>query len=236
MHVETLRGFRNLTIVNWGRTDFNPGQARCLNRPEAVANGVNKLRSFQLFKDAEVPTPEWTTDPGEALRWANAGRTVYGRASLGGQAGAGIKIWGPKFNTPIRAEEFQGIRLFTRFWKADYEARYHVFNGEVIDIQRKRKINRESFAQLPERNQLRSYFIRSHHNGWVFSRRNIPLNNICAAASIAAVSSLGLAFGAVDVRVRGESAAVLEVNSAPGLEGASLDIYALALESYFNGR
>ena len=44
----------------------------------------------------------------------------------------------------------------------------------------------------------------------------------------------GLDFGAVDVRIRGNRAVVLEVNSAPGLEGASLEIYSTKIKEWLH--
>lgn len=240
-NVYRINALRPNRLVNWGRTDFTtPGQVRCLNRPEAIAASSNKLRAFEQFKRNEVPTPVWTTDPAEARRWAEDEKTVYGRSLLSSKGGKGIKLWGPKFDTPIRVEEFNGIRLFTRHWKCDYEARYHVFNGEVIDVQRKMRINPERFARIPEALRKLSYWIRNRSNGWIFARvpdrGGVPTHEGAALAAVSAVRALGLDFGAVDLRIRGDKAVILEVNSAPGLEGTTLAKYQAKIREFFNGR
>ena len=52
------------------------------------------------------------------------------------------------------------------------------------------------------------------------------------AQSVAAVRSLGLDFGAVDVVERQNKAYVLEVNTAPGLVGTTLEKYVDAIREY----
>ena len=67
--------------------------------------------------------------------------------------------------------------------------------------------------------------IKNLDNGWVFCRTGISLPDDARNQAIAAVRSLGLDFGAVDVlyREREDKAFVLEVNTAPGLEGTTLE-------------
>jgi D-alanine-D-alanine ligase-like ATP-grasp enzyme len=65
----------------------------------------------------------------------------------------------------------------------------------------------------------------------VFCRENFSPVDIVDNAALGAVSALGLDFGAVDVKCnrQGTRAAVLEVNTAPGLQGTTLRKYAEAL-------
>jgi glutathione synthase/RimK-type ligase-like ATP-grasp enzyme len=59
-----------------------------------------------------------------------------------------------------------------------------------------------------------------------------PLSEAAKEASIRAVAALGLDFGGVDILVKKDgSCAVLEVNSAPGIEGTTLDKYAEAINA-----
>ena len=101
----------------------------------------------------------------------------------------------------------------------------HVFSGVVIKTQRK---------ALPfDRDQSQdNWEVRTHPNGWIYIRQGDEedLN----AAAIEAVAALGLDFGAVDIctKRRGDSRQVyvLEVNTAPGLEGQTLAAYTDAIE------
>ena len=57
--------------------------------------------------------------------------------------------------------------------------------------------------------------------------KTFDLPEDCEKQAVAAVVALGLDFGAVDVvyNVKEQKAYVLEVNSAPGLSGTTLDKY-----------
>jgi glutathione synthase/RimK-type ligase-like ATP-grasp enzyme len=99
----------------------------------------------------------------------------------------------------------------------------YVFDGQVIDVQQKRR--REGANATNE--------IRNTANGWVFCREGVEAPAIAVEAAKAAVEALGLDFGAVDIKCnrQGTRCAVLEVNTAPGLEGTSLVNYGAAYHS-----
>lgn len=117
--------------------------------------------------------------------------------------------------------------LYTQYVKKADEYRIHVFDGQVIDIQQKRKRQ-----EVP--NEEVDYQIRNLAGGWVFCRDNIDCPSVCSTLAIDAVSALGLTFGAVDIGFnRNEGVGyVYEVNTAPGLEGSTLDSYFEALVRY----
>lgn len=75
--------------------------------------------------------------------------------------------------------------------------------------------------QLPDR------VVRSNHRGWKFS--SVRLNTLSEAlktAAIRAVKAIGLDFGAVDCCVDNAGHPyIIEVNSAPGLQGTTLEKY-----------
>jgi len=223
---------RNQKYINWGRTDFNADYFPVLNKPVAVRKSSNKLDAFEALKRANVPTPKWTTNPEEAQGWIWDDKTVYGRGLLSACGGRGIKLWGTKFPPPLGIEDLQGVKLFTRFWPCDYEARYHVWRGEIIDVQRKMRIAPEKFERLPEPIRKLSFWIRNHANGWIFGRGDVVPHPEASRISIEAVRALGLDFGAVDLRVRDVKAVVLEVNSAPGLTGTTLNAYTAKIKEY----
>jgi D-alanine-D-alanine ligase-like ATP-grasp enzyme len=102
----------------------------------------------------------------------------------------------------------------------------HVFKGKMIHKQRKAR-------RLDVPDEEVNWKVRNHDNGFIFQIEDFDMPEDCAVQSIAAVEALGLHFGAVDVvyNAKEQRAYVLEVNSAPGLSGTTLDKYVEA----FNG-
>jgi glutathione synthase/RimK-type ligase-like ATP-grasp enzyme len=52
--------------------------------------------------------------------------------------------------------------------------------------------------------------------------------------AVAAVNTLGLDFGAVDIAECGDHAVVFEVNTAPGIDGTTVSKYNTFLKEFFN--
>jgi D-alanine-D-alanine ligase-like ATP-grasp enzyme len=95
-----------------------------------------------------------------------------------------------------------------------------VWDGNIIDIQEKKRKKETPDDQV-------NWQIRNHDNGFIFARSEVAPPRCILDYSLAAVSALGLDFGAVDLgyNVKREEAVVYEVNTAPGLEGSTLDAY-----------
>jgi glutathione synthase/RimK-type ligase-like ATP-grasp enzyme len=98
-------------------------------------------------------------------------------------------------------------------------------NNNLIDV---------ALAVLSVDHTRPDMLVRSNTRGWKFSR--LQLRNVNAAMSgpaIAAVSALGLTFGAVDMATNADNDPfVIEVNSAPGLERSTLDAWVNTLQTY----
>lgn len=176
----------------------------------------DKLANFEKFENAEVPHVPYTASKETAQKWLEKGFKVLARTT-GGQAGSGITVVEPGDEIPDRP-------LYTAYIKKRKEFRVHVFDGQVIDVQEKRKKIGE------EANPL----IRNHENGWVFCHEDIVEPDGLRDAAIRAVGALGLLFGAVDViwNEKKNQCWVLEVNSAPGLTPTTAEKYADAI---YNG-
>ena len=212
---------RGSTCISWGYTGPTDFAGKVINAPNAVAQASDKIVTFRTLQEVGVPTVPYTTDPEEALAWHNDRKTIYARTLTRGAKGRGIIVVRP--DDPLTMDNIRGTPLFTRFIKCDYECRVHVVNDQVIDFaQKKRK-------RLDNPHPLR-YWIRNHDTGWVFAREGFDPHVNVLTTGRWAVNALGLDFGAVDVRVKGDKSYVLEVNSAPGLEGTTLDTYADALK------
>lgn len=203
-------------IINWGNADPGINQPEWINSPEAIARASNKLEALWAMQSAGVPTVEFTDDRDIAYRWVNENHTVMARTKLRASQGDGIVVIDP-VDDELDYDDIPRAKLYTKYFKGKREFRVHVINGQVFDVQEKRK-RREDTA---------NFKVRSHANGFVFCRENVDLPEPCADAAIRAVIALGLDFGAVDLRFNEHygRAAVLEVNTAPGLEGTTLDKY-----------
>jgi hypothetical protein len=207
-------------VINWGNSgQFHVGLAKCFN--QNVGRAVNKLQTFHVLREAGVSVPTYvTTRAGAGELFADNGIVVC-RTTLTGNSGKGIVI----AKTP---EELVDAPLYTRHARHKNEYRVHVAFGNVIDYsQKKKRSNAEESANI---------LVRSHHNGWVFCRENVVLPDAVKEQAIAAVSALGLDFGAVDVghRVGDNLAVVFEVNTAPGIEGTTVDRYVNAFMEKIN--
>lgn len=202
-------------IFNWGSAKtplWNLSVPKIINPLSSVGISGNKLSSFKAFKEKGVQCPDWTTDKAEALPWLkNSG--VFARTVLNGHSGAGI------VSVPKGGKELPDAPLYVRYKPKLKEYRVHVCEGEVIDIQEKRR--RTDFPDKIN-NQIRSY-----DNGWVFCREDVAGNDRIEREAMKAVSALGLNFGAVDIIYNGhdDKYYVLEVNTAPGMEGETMFSY-----------
>lgn len=207
---------RSDLVINWGNTtipNWQWGWNRDINHPSHIQCAANKLVAFGRFKHNEITTPRWTTDREEAQQWCNSGSTIVVRNVLNGHSGQGIDI--------VSGNVLPTAPLYVEYKKKRHEFRVHVFKGEVIDTQQKKKRNTD------ERPDTFNTFVRNTANGWVYCRNDIASDVFRDALAILAVRALDLDFGAVDIiyNEHENQNYVLEVNSAPGLEGTTLQKY-----------
>jgi glutathione synthase/RimK-type ligase-like ATP-grasp enzyme len=219
---------RNKIVINWGCHGQVPSDdtTRVINNPINVGLASDKLVYFCYLWSHESPldTPgeyllEYTECMDEAKEWVKDGHKVVCRTIINGHEGKGIVI-------AETEDEVVNAPLYTKYMKKKHEYRVHVMGGRVIDIQRKAK-----------RNGVPPHPIRNTANGYVFSRNNIgevPLKVYDAAITI--VDALGLDFGGADViyNEHYDTAKVVEVNTAPGIEGTTLTRYKEGFEEFIN--
>lgn len=222
-----FKGSPSKTILNWGASnDRFPndilGNCNIINHPSAVSIASNKMESFERFRQHNVPSPEFTSSRSTALTWLEAGEMVFARTQLNAHSGRGIVIMDPEHPDTWEVS----APLYTKYMKKKHEYRIHVCRGQVIDTQRKGL--REEFRNQTDVN----YKIRNLANGFVYVRNDghvVP--TVVIDAGLAAVTALGLDFGAADVVYNQSTnlAYSLEVNTAPGLSGSTITNYANAL-------
>lgn len=184
--------------------------------PFVLRGGTPKDVQLERFNQAEVPHPEYTNSREVAQAWIDEGRTVMCRKLLMSSEGKGIVVAGSK-------EELVPAKLYTKYVPKKEEYRVHVFNGQVIDVQQKRK--RRGFED--ERNTK----VRNLANGYVFCRDNINEPEGLRTQAVKACNALRYNLGAVDIayNVKNNQLVVLEVNANPGMQGTTLDKYADAI-------
>lgn len=215
-----FRGGLGKTVINWGSSKISDQAAACkvINTPEAVMLSSNKLKSFELFKEKGVSIPPFWTTQNEAKEEIERGTCIVCRTVLSGHSGAGIVI-------ADKAEDIVLAPLYTAYIPKKHEYRYHVFNGKVIDVQRKARNKEVADEDV-------NWKVRNHDNGFIFMREGVEIVPEAEAEAIKAVEALGLDFGAVDIiwNEKQNKYYVLEVNSAPGLTGTTLDNYTKAFQ------
>lgn len=225
------KGSKDKIVINYGATSIprNILDSLVMNKPTSVLNCANKLRFFTHLYEIEsgVNTPSWTSDPTVAKDWISKGKVLLARTVLNGSKGQGIKIL-------TKGVDFISAPLYTVYIPKQYEYRVHVLGGEVIDIQRK-ILQKDSDLGSTEKK------IRSHNNGWIFTRNpdllKIPSTKIAEQARLT-VKSMDMDFAAVDIiwSEKRRDCWVLEANSAPGLEGQTIGIYGKAFRDFLKIR
>lgn len=182
----------------------------------AVALASNKLSTFRALENKDgIRIPLFTTDRSVAAGWIRDGVVVVCRTQLSGHSGAGIVLSSTE-------DGLVDAPLYVQYIKKQQEFRVHVAFGEVIDVQEKRKRK-----ELPE-DFATNFQIRNHQTGWVYCREDIEVPDGMLEMGVQVVRELGLEFGAVDIIYNAKQNACycLEVNTAPGLEGSTVDKYA----------
>lgn len=218
---------RNKIVINWGCHGNVPSDAttRIINKPQFVRLAANKLDFFQYLTSLESRLErsdhllEWCTTQEEAAQWIRDGHKVVCRTIVNGHEGAGIVIADTE-------DQLVYAPLYTKYLKKKAEYRVHWMNGSVIDIQRKAK--RTGVAHHPVRNTA---------NGYVFSRNNVGVvPQVVIDAVDDVMQATGLDFGGVDVIYNRyhDQAKVVEVNTAPGIEGTTVQKYKEGFEAFIN--
>jgi len=208
-------------LINWGNPRRRWSGCTYLNPPEAVEAASDKVKAMELFAASEVPSAPFTTSKEVAQSWLAEGKTVIARTLTRASSGRGIVIVSGDDTLP-------SAPLYVEYLKKKEEFRVHVFGGKVIDIQQKRR-------RLEVPDEKVNWQVRNHDNGWVFARTDIVCPDGVKNAACLAISALNLDFGAVDIgwNSHTETACVYEVNTAPGLEGTTIDSYFSAItEAY----
>jgi D-alanine-D-alanine ligase-like ATP-grasp enzyme len=209
-------------IINWGGGDCPFTGRGVANQPNAIEPASNKLKCFNLMKEAGVSIPRFWTRREDI---PNDAFPVMCRTILQGHSGAGIVV-------AENRDQLVAAPLYTQYVKKKHEYRVHALRRPGADttsiiVQRKAKRNGVEEA---------NFKIRNLANGFVYVIDGMVPAIIVNEAK-KALESTGLAFGAVDViwNEHQNKAYVLEINTAPGLEQRTAEAYARAFQEVANG-
>jgi glutathione synthase/RimK-type ligase-like ATP-grasp enzyme len=193
-------------IINWGipRTVHN---STYYNPIESVRIAACKLKTFRVLQSAGISIPDFSVSKPTEGRWV-------ARLVLNGNSGQGAVV--------ADAPELPDAPLYTRYIKKDAEYRVIVVAGQAVDV--KQKLKRRDFTgeRLP--------YIWNCDNGYIFAR-DVDIPDYVTELGIASVQALGLRTGAVDIIVKDGIAYTLEVNSAFGLSGTTIQLVGDAIKA-----
>ena len=204
------------TVINWGASEFKralPNLAKVFNKPEAVSIASNKLSAFKAFYEYGVTIPKFTTSKETAKKWLKEFDVVC-RTILTGHSGAGIEI------VPKGSEDIPDAKLYTQYIPKRHEYRIHVFGDEAFFVQRKARKQ-----EIPD--EKINWKVRNLAGGFIFANKEVEVPPAAYEQARHAVKACGLDFGAVDIVFNEKIGTyyVLEVNTACGLEGTTLEKY-----------
>jgi glutathione synthase/RimK-type ligase-like ATP-grasp enzyme len=223
-----FEGHPSKTVINWGcrKLPAEPRHCNVINHSVFVEPCSNKLTFFRNMNKEGCGDviPPYTNDPAQAVAWVNKGDTVVCRTKLRSHSGRGI-VMAEKVGDVVPA------KLYTKYIPKKNEYRVYICGeprqGEVIDVARKARRK-----DCPNPN----WQVRSWHNGFVFARKDCNPPQAVLDAAVRCHNASMLHFSAVDVvyNDREKKAYVLEINTAPGVEGQTIQVYADALAKLTN--
>ena len=224
----TNRGLKSASLkaialglsTHFKRKVFRTTKVSKIRQQFKYGQSVDKLTQYRWFQDNEIPALEFTETVAQASAWVSDGFTVFGRKYLNASCGKGIVV--------IEKDEdggylVPGCPVYTKYKKKKREFRVHVFKDQVVAVTEKKR--RKEF------NGVRDTKIRNLANGYVFTQtvEDEPEGLRDLALRAARVSSSD--FRGVDVGYNQlkDELFVIEVNSAPGIQGTNLNKYLEAI-------
>ena len=213
-------------IVNWGNSEFDyETQGRTIvNPPGETYFMSNKIKFFESCGQAP-DVLEWTRNRETALGW---GTKVFARTKVEASGGEGIIVYDPE----AAGEGLPNAPLYTRYVPKTHEYRLHMARGLRGEGFQLMLVQRKVFVPTPERPAPLDWKVRNHANGFIFQSQpdleKIPRPVILAAARVMTDHFPKLHFAALDVMYHDtrNRAYVIEGNTAPGLENATVGVYA----------
>lgn len=198
---------------------FRTTKALTKTKQISYGHGVDKIAQYSFFQNSGIPALEFTKSAHEANKWIGEGFTVVGRKLITASCGKGIVIYEPEKKAVSEQDQ---CLVYTKYKKKKREFRVHVFKDKVVRIVEKKL---RSGWDGPRESKIRNLA-----NGYVFCGCDNPPDGI-AALAIKAAQVVQSDFKGVDIgyNEKANELFVIEVNSAPGIEGQNVQAYVNAI-------
>lgn len=220
-------------VVNWGiRQPTQEFAAGCikkglleLNRRLALHTMTDKLRFFRHVGHDSGLVPEWTDSRDVASQWDG---DVVVRLKTGASGGEGLSI--STLEDRRNGVDLIAAPLYTRYVKKAEEYRCHVFRDREgdfsIGLSQRKAAKRNEAGEL----LVKDWRVRNLENGFVFAKNDghvLPDVVVQCCLDLMRQYFSELDFVALDVvyNKHDNKAYVLEGNTAPGLDGSTIDVY-----------
>lgn len=193
---------------------------------------VDKLQQYKWFKEQGLSALDYSTSFEDAYKWLKEGHTVFGRTLLNASCGDGIVVFTPKDLENDDGGLFHetNCKVYTKYKPKKREFRVHVFKDKVVTIVEKRRKKDWNGDKSDAK-------IRNLANGYIFCQEVELTDNLrkrIEEVSLHASKVCGSDFRGVDVgyNEKHDDVFIIEVNSAPGIEGSNVDKYLKAMLQY----
>jgi hypothetical protein len=173
----------------------------------------NKIEQYQWFANNNIPSVEFTTSRLEAQAWLELGNVVFCRTLTRASEGRGIVV-------AETDDQLVPAPVYTKYTKKKFEYRVHMFKDTVVRVLEKRKRS----GWEGERDTR----VRNTANGYVFCQElyaPLPEGLIELATKARKVTASDFVGVDLGYNVKKNHLFVIEVNSAPGIEGSSVTAY-----------
>lgn len=220
-------------IVNWGLrqpTKEFAGGGLLRKLPEinprlALHTMTDKLRFFRHVGHDSGLVPEWTDSSDVAKQWDG---DVVVRLKTAASGGEGLSIY--TVDDRRNGKPLIAAPLYTRYVKKADEYRCHIFRDEdgdfSIGLSQRKAAKRNEAGELI----VKDWRVRNLENGFVFAKNDghvLPAAVVQCCTDLMSRYFAELDFVALDViyNKHDDKAYVLEGNTAPGLDGTTVDVY-----------
>jgi len=221
-HSASLKLLAQALTEKLGYKVFRSTQPKARRENVKYGYSVDKLTQYRWFQEQGLSALEFTQDVDVVFEWMSSGFDVFGRRLLSSSCGHGIIVLPAKSDISV-LDSAPPCPVYTKYKKKKREFRVHVYKDKVVAVTEKRK--RAGFEGT------RDTKIRNLENGYVFCQTvtNEPdgLRELALAAARVSPSD----FRGVDIgyNERNNELFIIEVNSAPGVQGSNINVYVTAI-------
>jgi glutathione synthase/RimK-type ligase-like ATP-grasp enzyme len=177
----------------------------------------DKLFQYEWFAANGLSALPFTTSGKQVSEWLKEGKTVFARTLTRASEGKGIVVCEPD------VQQIPFAKVYTQYRKKKKEFRVHVYQDQVVCVLEKRK--RKEFEGERETK------IRNTANGYVFCSQDVVEPPGIRELALKASKVTSSMFKGVDIGFNEKlnELFVIEVNSAPGIQGSNVARYIEAI-------